>query len=78
VFSNGVGFPRVRWLILGGARDEREYQHYLRRHQLPTQVWYHACPGMTTFDINRNAAIRQGLERDDLTDAEIRRWLALI
>jgi len=78
VFSNGIGFPRVRWLILDGAGNERDYQHYLRRHQLPTQVWYNAYPGLTAFDIDRNARIRQGLERDSLTDAEIRRWLALI
>jgi hypothetical protein len=78
VFSNGIGFPRARYLILDGARNERVYQHYLRRHQLPTQVWYNACPGLTAFDINRNTLIRQGLERNALTDEEIRQWLALI
>ncbi len=26
VFSNGVGFPRARWLVLGGARDEISLQ----------------------------------------------------
>ena len=78
VFSNGIGFPRVRYLILDGAGNERDYQHYLRRHQLPTQVWYNACPGLTTFDIDRNARIRQGLARETLTDDEIRQWLALI
>ena len=78
VFSNGIGFPRVRYLILDGAGNERDYQHYLRRHQLPTQVWYNALPGLTAFDIDRNARIRAGLERETLTDAEIRQWLALI
>jgi hypothetical protein len=78
VFGNGIGFPRVRWLILGGAKDERSYRHYLRRHQLPTQVWYNACPGLTAYDINRNTRIREGLQREKMTDAEIRQWLALI
>ena len=39
VFSNGIGYPRSRFLILDGAKNERTYQHYLRRHQLATQVW---------------------------------------
>ena len=26
VFSNGVGYPRTRWLVLGGARDEPRYK----------------------------------------------------
>ena len=78
VFSNGIGYPRSRFLILDGAKNERAYQHYLRRHQLATQVWYNAYPGLTAFDINRNARIRKGLERETLTDLEIRQWLASI
>ncbi len=78
VFSNGIGYPRTRFLILDGAGNERDYQHYLRRHQLPVQVWYNACPGLTAYDMDRNARIREGLERETLTDAEIRQWLALI
>jgi len=78
VFSNGIGYPRTRFLILDGAKNERNYQNYLRRHQLPTQVWYNAYPGLTVFDINRNANIRKGLESDALSDVEIRQWLALI
>lgn len=78
VFSNGIGYPRTRFLIMGGAKDERNYQHWLRRHQLATQVWYNAYPGLTVFDINRNARIREGLERERMTDSEIRQWLALI
>jgi hypothetical protein len=78
VFSNGVGFPRTRFLILDGAKNERNYQHFLRRHQVPTQVWYNAYPGLTAFDINRNALIREGLARKPTSDAEIRKWLALI
>jgi len=78
VFSNGIGYPSTRFLILDGAKNERNYQNYLRRHQLPTQVWYNAYPGLTAFDINRNASIRKGLEGDTRSDPEIRQWLALI
>jgi hypothetical protein len=78
VFGNGVGFPRTRFLILDGAKNEREYQHFLRRHQIPTQVWYSAYRGLTVFDINRNALIREGLTNMKMTDGDIRQWLALI
>jgi hypothetical protein len=78
VFSNGIGYPRSRFLILDGAKNQRTYQNYLRRHQLETQVWYNAYPGLTAFDINRNTRIRNGLERKTMTDLEIRQWLASI
>ena len=42
VFSNGVGYPRTSWLVLGGARDELAFKDYLRTHQVPTRVWYSA------------------------------------
>lgn len=78
VFSNGIGFPKTRFLILDGAKNERTYQHFLRRHQLPTQVWYSAYRGLTTFDISRNARIRDGLAKRSIADAQIRQWLALL
>ncbi len=78
VFSNGIGYPRTKFLLFEGAKNERVYRHYLRRHQLLTQVWYNAYPGLTTFDINRNASIRAGLERVGMSDPEIQKWLALI
>ena len=31
---------------LRGARHEQKFKHYQRRHQLPTQVWYKAFPGL--------------------------------
>ena len=37
VFSNGVGYPRTRWLVLDGARDELAFKDYLRLHQVPTR-----------------------------------------
>jgi hypothetical protein len=78
VFGNGVGYPRTRWLIGGGANDEQAFKFFLRRHQLITDVWYKAYPGLTTFDLARNAAIRQGLEQPAMSEAERAPWLALI
>ncbi|MBA3811593.1 MAG: hypothetical protein H0X27_08130, partial [Caulobacteraceae bacterium] len=78
VFSNGAGYPRTRFLVLDGAQDEQAFKFFLRRHQLPTDVWYKAYPGLTAFDLARNAEIRRGFERRSMTDGEAARWLALI
>jgi hypothetical protein len=78
VFSNGIGYPRTNFLLGRGAQDELTFKYYLRRHQVPTQVWYKAYPGLTAADLARNTEIREGLECREMTDAEARRWLALI
>jgi hypothetical protein len=78
VFSNGLGWPRTRWLILGGARIEPRFKHFQRRHQVPTQVWYKAYPGLTLVDLKRNHDIREGLERTQMSDAQAIAWLKLL
>jgi len=78
VFSNGIGFPATRYLLLGGASNEHDYQHYLRRHQIVTQVWYNAYPGLTAYELNRNAVIRARFFGPEMTDRQIRNFLALI
>jgi hypothetical protein len=78
VFGNGVGFPRVDWLLIGGARNEAKYKRFLRRHQQPTDVWYNACPGLTVVDLERNTRIREGIERPSMTDREAREWMSLL
>jgi hypothetical protein len=77
VFSNGVGYPRANWLILQGAKNEQKFKYYIRRHELPTEVWYNAHPGLTALDLERNTRIRQGLEKSSMSDAEIVAWLQL-
>lgn len=78
VFSNGVGYPRTNWLILDGARDEQKFKYYIRRHELPTEVWYNAHPGLTAFDLERNTRICQGIEQPAMTDTEIREWVRFL
>ena len=78
VFSNGIGYPRTRFLILGGAKDEQGFKRYIRRHQLPTEVWYKAYPDLTTTDLDRNTRLRAGLRRSALTASEARQWLSWI
>lgn len=77
VFSNGVGYPRSNWLLLGGAKEEQKFKYFIRRHELATEVWYDAHPGLTTSDLERNTRIRRGLE-SSLTDKEAEEWLALL
>jgi hypothetical protein len=78
VFSNGMGYPQTNWLVRDGAKDEQKFKYYIRRHQLPTDVWYKAYPGLSTIDLRRNTLIRQGLEQSNMTDSEIQSWLNLL
>jgi hypothetical protein len=75
VFSNGFGYPRTNWLIRDGSKNELRFKDTNRRHQIPTQVWYKAYPGLTAFDLARNTRIRKGVERRQMSDAQIRTWL---
>jgi hypothetical protein len=77
-FSCGIGYPRTNWLVLDGCKDERQYEEFLRRHTLPTQVWYKAHPGLTAVDMERNGRIRQGLEQVSMSADEAREWVALL
>jgi hypothetical protein len=77
VFGNGVGYPRTEWVLRGGTYNEQTFKYFNRRHQLPTDVWYKAYPGLSTFDLQRNSLIRAGIEARSMTDAEIRDWLKL-
>jgi hypothetical protein len=78
IFSNGVGYPRTNWVLCDGTYNEQKFKYYNRRHQLPTEVWYKAYPGLSTFDLARNALIRAGVQKLVMTDAEIRDWLSLL
>jgi hypothetical protein len=75
-FGVALGYPRTNWVLLAGAKDEQKFKYVLRRHQLPTEVWYNAYPSLTVYDLVRNARVRQGLERATMNDTEIRTWLA--
>jgi hypothetical protein len=78
VFSNGLGYPKTNWLVMDGAKDEQPFKDFLRRHQLPTAVWYDAAPGVTAYDMERNSRVRSGIERQAMTDAELSEWIKLL
>lgn len=75
VFSNGIGYPRTFLLTIRGATQEDDFKDYLRRHQVPTQVWFSAYPDLTCVNIENNARIRAGLI-GDVSDRECEEWLA--
>lgn len=77
-FSNAIGYPTTNWLILDGCADERKYKEYLRRHTIPTQVWYKAYPTSSAVDLERNTRVRKGLEAATLSETEARDWVALL
>ena len=77
-FSNGIGYPRTHWLVMEGCADERKYKEFLRRHTLPTQVWYKAYPGLTAVDLERNSRIRLGLELASISEKEACEWVSLL
>src|SRR4030095_11758363 len=76
--SNGIGYPRTDWLLMGGSADERRFKEFQRRHTVLTQVFYKAYPGLTAVDLERNTRIRRGLESASITEQEAREWLALL
>jgi hypothetical protein len=63
VWSNCVGFPRSWFLFFGGARDERTFKAYARKHQHETLFVYSAYPTLTVADIDNHTAIREAFGR---------------
>ena len=78
VFSNGVGYPSTKWLVFRGARDEQRFKSFLRRHQLPTEVWYNAHQGLTAHQLERNARLRHGLESTTMSNRALAEWCQLL
>jgi hypothetical protein len=76
-FSNGMGYPKTRWLVTEGAKDEQAFKDYLRCHQIPTQIWYSAYGDLTARNLADNASIRAGLSAT-MTDAEAAAWARLL
>lgn len=73
-WSNGLGFPRTRFLIYGGAQDGDRFKRWVRRQQVSSQFWYSRFPGLTTDQIRNNAMIHDGLMRAR-TETAARAWL---
>jgi len=77
-FSSFIAYPTTAWLFAKGAWLEQDFKRFQRHHQIPTDVWYKAYPGLTAQDLARNSRIRNGVEKAAMSDDEIRRWVAEI
>jgi hypothetical protein len=74
IWSNTVNFPRTRFLVLGGAQDERRFKTISRRNQVYSNVWYSAYDRLTVQAIDNNSAIREQLF-GPLDEERTRKWL---
>ena len=77
-FSSFIAYPTTAWLFAKGAWLEQDFKRFQRHHQIPTDVWYKAYPGLTLQDLARNSRLRNGYEKPAMSDDEIRRWVAEI
>ncbi|MEM7374304.1 MAG: hypothetical protein AAF587_37260 [Bacteroidota bacterium] len=75
VWSNTIGFPFTRFLLLRGARDEQRFKAWTREKQIFTNVWYSAYPNLTVQNIDNNTAIHQGICEAPAVDQR-EEWLA--
>jgi len=74
IWSNCIDFPHTSFLVIGGARDEQRFKAWIRRFQIPTDVWYPAYPRLSVQNIQNSSGIREGL-LGDLNDGERAAWL---
>ncbi len=77
IWTHALAFPRTRWLITKGAKDEQAFKAYSRNSMIETHLWYSAYPYLSIIEINRNSRIRQALHRKEMTADEAKNWLRL-
>ncbi|MEO1419184.1 MAG: hypothetical protein AAFW00_28280 [Bacteroidota bacterium] len=80
VWSNTKGFPKTKFLLFKGARDEQRFKAWVREQQIPTQVWYSAYPHLTVQNIRNNHEIHNGLidqveEHKNISPKAMNEWL---
>ena len=74
VWSNCVGFPTTRYLIMDGAADGDRFKRFTRCKQRLAPFWYSRFPHLTTRAMRENALIHYGLMRVT-NEAGARAWL---
>jgi hypothetical protein len=77
VFGQQAGYPRTRWMIGEGARNERWFKNFIRGRQVPTQIWWSAYPDLAAVTIDQNARLRAGLS-GELDAEELLAWLRIL
>jgi hypothetical protein len=76
MFCHTEGYPKTRFMVIGGADDASGFMRWARRGQVITNVWYSANPTISVSNIFHNAKIREGLY-GSMTEKEAGKWLSL-
>ncbi len=77
-WSDGVGFPRARGLLRGGAASGRQFKPYARSSQALTLAHYRAYPDLSCDMVWRNGELVAGLRRPGLSPGEAGQWARLL
>ena len=73
-WTNGVGFPPARFLVLDGATNGRLFKAWARHSMAAADLWFCAYPRLTVEQIERQSAIAAGLARPGLSPKEAETW----
>jgi hypothetical protein len=74
-WTNGVGFPPTRFLILEGATHGRQFKAWARHSMTESLFWFSAYPALTVNQIERQARLAGGLRQSTMNAAEAATWL---
>ncbi len=76
IWSNTEHFPSTQYLLRGGATLSEPFKRWARMQQKPTPFWYVAYKNVTTREIRKHAAVRDGFAKID-DPREARQWFRL-
>ena len=74
-WTNAVGFPATRFLILDGASQGRKFKAWARHSMTESSFWFSAYKALTVNQVERQARLADGLRRPSLTQQEADTWV---
>ena len=77
-WSNGIGFPRTRFLVEDGATNGPLFKTWARHSMARGLFWVSAYPELSVNQIERNCAIAAGLRAPALSTREAVSWASLL
>jgi hypothetical protein len=76
VWTNTLGFPKTKFLVFEGAKNEADFKAFARNTQVPTLVWYSAYPELTVQSVDHDSLIREDLFKP-MDDNSVKNYLQL-
>lgn len=73
-WTNGVGFPRTRFLVGDGATNGRLFKAWARHSMTENLFWFSAYPALSVNQIERQFRVAEGLRRPTLSQTEALAW----